>query len=138
MKKNQFFILGVLAVALAFIVTMAACTGKKDSSGDADAAQATEETDANADIASASSNVQWSDALDTYEKFVDDYVAFMKKYKENPSDTTLLTEYASMAEQAQKATDAINAVQAGLSEADLTEFTARYGKIAEKMTAALQ
>ena len=33
-------------------------------------------------------------AMDSYEKFMDEYVAFMKKYKENPSDLSLLTNYA--------------------------------------------
>lgn len=33
-------------------------------------------------------------AMNSYEKFMDEYVAFMKKYKSNPSDMSLLTEYA--------------------------------------------
>ncbi len=32
--------------------------------------------------------------LDSYERFVDEYVAFMRKYKQNPTDLSLLTEYA--------------------------------------------
>lgn len=32
--------------------------------------------------------------MDSYEKFMDEYVAFMKKYKENPSDLGLLADYA--------------------------------------------
>ena len=33
-------------------------------------------------------------AMDSYEKFMDEYVAFMKKYKENPSNLGLLADYA--------------------------------------------
>lgn len=33
-------------------------------------------------------------AMDNYEKFMDDYIAFMKKYKENPSDLSLISDYA--------------------------------------------
>ena len=33
-------------------------------------------------------------AMDSYEKFMDEYVAFMKKYKSNPGDLSLLTDYA--------------------------------------------
>ena len=33
-------------------------------------------------------------AMDSYEKFMDEYVAFMKKYKSNPSDLALLADYA--------------------------------------------
>lgn len=34
--------------------------------------------------------------MDSYEEFFDEYVDFMKKYQENPTDTTLLTESADM------------------------------------------
>lgn len=33
-------------------------------------------------------------AMDSYEKFMDEYVTFMKKYKDNPSDLGLLADYA--------------------------------------------
>jgi hypothetical protein len=32
-------------------------------------------------------------AIDSYEAFFDDYVALMKKYKNNPSDISILSEY---------------------------------------------
>lgn len=34
--------------------------------------------------------------LDGYEKFMDDYIAIIKKMKNNPTDQTILTEYTSM------------------------------------------
>ncbi len=36
--------------------------------------------------------------LDSYEKYMDEYVEFMQKYSANPTDLTLLTEYADMME----------------------------------------
>ena len=36
----------------------------------------------------------FKDAMDSYEKFMNEYVSFMKKYKENPSDMSLLSDYA--------------------------------------------
>ena len=39
-------------------------------------------------------NSDFKAAMDSYEKFMDEYVAFMKKYKNNPTDLTLLTDYA--------------------------------------------
>ena len=33
-------------------------------------------------------------AMDSYEAFFDEYVAIMKKYKENPTDLSILTDYA--------------------------------------------
>lgn len=35
-------------------------------------------------------------AMDEYEDFYDEYCRFMKKYKANPTDLTLLTEYTNM------------------------------------------
>lgn len=37
----------------------------------------------------------FKEAMDSYEQFIDEYVAFMKKYAENPDDLTLLADYAS-------------------------------------------
>ena len=39
-------------------------------------------------------NPDFKAAMDSYENFMDEYVAFMKKYKANPSDPSLLTDYA--------------------------------------------
>ena len=33
-------------------------------------------------------------AMDSYEEFMDEYIAFMTKYDENPYDPTLLADYA--------------------------------------------
>ena len=35
-------------------------------------------------------------AMDSYEEYMDEYVDFMKKYQKNPSDLTLLAQYAEM------------------------------------------
>lgn len=35
----------------------------------------------------------FKDAMDSYEAFIDEYVAFMKKYSDNPSDVSLLADY---------------------------------------------
>lgn len=34
--------------------------------------------------------------MDSYEAFYDEYCEFMKKYKANPTDLTLLTQYTTM------------------------------------------
>lgn len=39
---------------------------------------------------------EFKEAMDSYEAFYDEYCDFMKKYKENPTDTSLITEYADM------------------------------------------
>ena len=32
--------------------------------------------------------------MDSYEKFIDEYIAFLKKYEKNPTDMSLLADYA--------------------------------------------
>lgn len=39
-------------------------------------------------------NPDFKAAMDSYENFMNEYVAFMKKYKANPSDLSLLADYA--------------------------------------------
>lgn len=39
---------------------------------------------------------EFKEAMDSYEAFYDEYCEFMKKYSENPSDLSLLAEYAEM------------------------------------------
>lgn len=41
---------------------------------------------------------EFKDAMDSYEKYMDEYVAFMKKYNANPSDMSLLNDYGKMLE----------------------------------------
>ena len=38
--------------------------------------------------------------LKNYEKFIDKYIVVLKKYKENPSDATIMTEYSELAAEA--------------------------------------
>lgn len=39
---------------------------------------------------------EFKEAMDTYEAFYDEYCELMKKYKENPTDWTILTKYLEM------------------------------------------
>lgn len=40
--------------------------------------------------------------LKNYDKFVDKYISVLKKYKENPTDMTIITEYSELAAEAAK------------------------------------
>ncbi len=64
----------------------------------------------------------WEQFLIDYEAWVDDYIAFLEKYNENPSDLTLLTEYGTLAaDQIQWATDA-SELEGELSGEELTLY----------------
>ena len=101
----------VLSVILALLIigSMTACNAGTESSAKdtalttapivQDTALATEPTPEPSTIPTTepSANTIRSDfkaAMDSYEAFFDEYVAIMKKYKENPTDISILADYA--------------------------------------------
>ncbi len=86
---------------------------------------------ANASAVSA----DWRQFLDDYENWVDSYIAFMKKYKENPTDTALISEYAEFAGDTAEWSEKAKQYEDGLkdmSPADVAEYTKRIGEILQK------
>ncbi len=87
--------------------------------------------------ASSTSSVSadWRQFLDDYEDWVDSYIEFMKKYKENPTDATLISEYAEFvsgtAEWSEKAKQYEDGLK-DMSPADVGEYTKRIGEILQK------
>ena len=51
-------------------------------------------TTTSANTTSSEIDADFKAAMDSYEKFFDEYVAIMKKYKANPTDLSILTDYA--------------------------------------------
>jgi hypothetical protein len=86
---------------------------------------------------SGSGDADWKQFLDEYEAWVDEYVAFMKKYNENPSDLDLLTDYTSLMEQSAEWTEKTMAMEDSLSAAEAAEYSSRLLKISAKMLKAL-
>jgi hypothetical protein len=124
---------GVAVLTFALIFTACNKTARTQSSSGGGAAPTS-------GAAAKSGAAGWEKARNDYEAFVDKYVAFMKEFTANPGDPAMLGKYASMAEQAEKASDSISKLEDEVSGDDLEKFkfTQRYIKIAEKMTAALQ
>lgn len=59
--------------------------------------QAPDDTDKDSDKNDNDSGAIGADfkaAMDSYEKFIDEYIAFLKKYETNPTDMNLLADYA--------------------------------------------
>ena len=67
-----------------------------------------------------------------YEEFADNYVALMKKYKKNPADASILSEYTDMVSQA---TDMQGKAKDCAGDA---KVAARLSKVATKMASALR
>ncbi len=79
----------------------------------------------------------WKQFLKDYEGWVDSYITFMEKYKENPSDTALIAEYgkfmadtADWATKAQKYEDDLKE----MSPDDVAEYTKTMARIIGKLS----
>ena len=60
-------------------------------------------------------SAEWKEFLKDYEEWVDEYIALMKKQKENPTDLTILSDYSKMtlemAEWAEKSDDIAGSIE---------------------------
>lgn len=73
-------------------------------------------------------------AMDSYEDFMDEYVAFMKKYSENPSDLDLLTDYAKfMSEYADFVADFEKWEDADLNTAETKYYIEVQSRVSQKL-----
>ncbi len=74
------------------------------------------------------------DFLDEYEDFVDEYCEFMKKYSENPTDLTLLADYANIMQEYSDFADKINAYDSKtMSTADANYYLEVTTRCTQKM-----
>lgn len=63
---------------------------KEESNAQPETSPSTEDANVN----NGTISKEFKEAMDGYEQFMDEYVTFMKKYKENPMDISLITDYA--------------------------------------------
>lgn len=76
----------------------------------------------------------FKEMMDSYEAFFDEYIAFMKRYKDNPSDLGLLGEYADYMTKYSDYMGKLSAVDTdALSAADLAYYTEVHARILKKM-----
>lgn len=73
-------------------------------------------------------------AMDSYEKFFDEYVAIMKKYKSNPGDTSILADYTKyMGKYAQMMSDFEKWESEDMNDAELAYYLEVQGRITKKL-----
>ena len=85
----------------------------------------------------AASNVigtKFKAAMDSYEKFMDEYIAFMKKYQKNPTDVQLIQSYSKYME---KYADVVEKFEAwddeDLNDAELAYYIQVQNRVAKKL-----
>ena len=73
-------------------------------------------------------------AMDSYEKFMNDYVAFLKKYEANPNDLSLLSDYAKyMSDYAEVVEDFEKWEDEELNDAELTYYVEVQSRVTKKL-----
>ena len=82
---------------------------------------------------------EFKEMMDSYEAFFDEYIAFMEKYKENPTDMSLLSELSDMlTKEAEMLKDMEGLDQSEMSGAELAYYLEVTGRIYEKLAKVTQ
>ena len=85
----------------------------------------------------SSSSAEWRQFLKEYEEWVDKYIVVYNKYKSNPTDLSILSDYTDMAAQLVEWSEKTENVQMELESAsseELAEYSKELLRIAGKMT----
>lgn len=90
------------------------------------------ETDVDKSKITSSKSENWDSVLDSYERYVDKYIALMKKAQSG--DASAVAEYTSLMEEAQEYGDKLQNAKGSLSASQI----ARYQRINNKMLKAAQ
>ena len=99
--KNLKKLVSIVLIACILLLVLAGCSGGTGNSG---------------------VSADFKKTMDAYEKFFDEYIAFMKKYQENPADISLLAKYTEfMSEYA-----TMMSKMAALEDQKMTEAEAAY------------
>ena len=94
----------------------------------------------NNDVVQETSNTtKWKDFINEYEEWVDDYIEITEKYKANPSDLSILSDYtdmmAELTEWTTKTEDMEKELE-GASASELAEYSSELARIAGKLAEA--
>ncbi len=84
----------------------------------------------------AKSDMSWRQFLKDYEAWVDTYVEFMEKYKDNPTDMSLISDYAKFVQQTAEWAEKAEKYQSDLENASpeiLGEYVETLGRITKRM-----
>lgn len=87
----------------------------------------------------SSNDSSWKEFLGEYEEWVDDYIQIVKKYSENPTDTSILSDYTEMVTDLSEWQIRADEMEEELEEAsptEVAEYSAELLKIAAKIAEA--
>ncbi len=90
-----------------------------------------------ADTTSNKTKAEWKQFLKDYEAWVDDYIAIVKKYKNNPTDMSILSDYTDMVSEMAEWTKRADEIELDLEDtSEALEYSAELLRIAGKLAEA--
>ena len=105
---------------------------KSEVSADTGAIDSNEKGETAKETNVAESDMSWRQFLKDYEAWVDTYVEFMEKYKDNPTDMSLISDYARFVQQTAEWAEKAEKYQSDLENASpeiLGEYVETLGRI---------
>ena len=86
---------------------------------------------------SANDDTEWKQFLKDYEAWVDEYIAIVKKQKDNPSDMSILSDYTEMLSEMTEWTERADEIELELEDTDeALEYSKELLRIAGKLAEA--
>lgn len=87
------------------------------------------------DDKSENTDTEWKEFLADYEAWVDDYIEIVKKYKENPADTSILSDYSAMLSEMSEWTEKADEIELELEDTNAAiEYSAELLRIVAKLS----
>lgn len=84
-----------------------------------------------------SDDTEWKQFLKDYEAWVDDYIAIVKKYKNNPTDMSILSDYTEMVSEMAEWSEKADEIELELEDtAEALEYSKEVLRIAGKLAEA--
>ncbi len=136
----------LLAIVLifVFVISLAACGDtKSDNNTKVDNSSVISVESKNDETSSSTPNEntesEWKKFIKDYETWVDEYIELTKKMKNNPTDTSILTEYTDMASKALEWTERSEEIQKSITnQQEAIEYANELLRIADKMLEAVE
>ena len=137
--KKIFGMITTLIVVLTLGLTGCVKQANKGHNGAETKVEETASTEENIknDKTDNTSDEDWRQFLKEYELWVDDYVSFMKKYSENPTDASFSADYAKLMSKISEWNEKAKNIENSLKDASpevLAEYYETLNRILKKMS----
>ena len=110
---------------------------ENDSTNDDEEDSLVETTSSEIEKDSTGDDAEWKQFLKDYEAWVDDYIAIVKKYNDNPTDMSILSDYSEMISEMTDWTERADEIELELEDTDAAlEYSAELLRIAGKLAEA--